>query len=328
MPGIRRGTPMDPTHRNALIVIAVACVIGPLFNASFTLALDRPTPRDVPAGIVVTTATERAAAELQARTRGGFAFRPYGTAAAVEEALRDQDIYAALVPFGAEARLLVASAAGSSVARVFERAAAGIPVVDVRPLPAGDSAGLLPFYLTVAATVTGFVSMLQLRAHAATLSLRRWLLCMVGLAVVAGGVMTVVTGPLISAQAGPFPAVWATVAGMIMVAALWAATMQILTGPWTFVPTFLFLMVLGLPSSGGAVAPPLLPGFFRILAELLPAGAAVDTLRNLLYYRDAPHAGPIFVLAAWLLFLLGSLLVAARLRGRTPGGDPFPPPRA
>ena len=45
----------------------------------------------------------------------------------------------------------------------------------VRPLPAGDPQGLVPFYVTLAATIMGFISMFQLRANAAPLSLRAWL---------------------------------------------------------------------------------------------------------------------------------------------------------
>jgi uncharacterized phage infection (PIP) family protein YhgE len=133
----------------------------------------------------------------------------------------------------------------------------------------------------------------------------------------------ILTGPVIGAQHGPLPEVWAAIAAMITVAALWASTMEVLAGPWVFIPTFGFLMVLGLPSSGGAVAPPLLPAFYRFLAQFLPPGAAVDTIRNALYFRDAQHAGPIVVLAAWIVCLIAALLFATRLRGRTPGGQPY-----
>jgi len=76
-------------------------------------------------------------------------------------------------------QLLISSASGASVARALEQAAevsqgAGQPVrvVDLHPLPPGDPQGLVSFYVTIAASLIGFVTMFQLRGNAAGLSLR------------------------------------------------------------------------------------------------------------------------------------------------------------
>jgi hypothetical protein len=304
--------------------------MGPLFGGSFSLAMGRPVPHDVPAGLVGVVSAREApvAAALEAQTDGGLAFRHYPSPDAAERAIGEQRIYAALVLTGGQTRLLVASAAGSSVARVFEqaaeqvsaRSASPITVVDLRPLPAGDPEGLIPFYLILAATVTGFVTMINLRAHASRLPLRGWLACVAALAAAAGLLLTVVIDPVIGALHGPFLELWLAIAAMIGVAALWASAMQALVGAWAFVPTFGLLMVLGIPSSGGAVAPPLLPGFYRFLDLFLPSGAAVETIRNAVYFRDAQHLEPILVLAGWIVCLLAALILVARFGGRTPGG--------
>ena len=42
----------------------------------------------------------------------------------------------------------------------------------------------------------------------------------------------------------------------------------------------------GNASSGGAVAPPLLPQPFGFLSQWLPSGATVSALRNAIYFRD------------------------------------------
>jgi hypothetical protein len=315
---------VSPPHRTALVIIALASLIGAAFGTSFTLALDRPTPRDIPAGLVVYPSTRLAAAGLEARTDGGLAFRPYPTTAAVENAIGRQQIYAGVVPHGPGARLLVASAAGSSVARVLEEAAGTrLPVVDVRPLEEGDLSGLLSFYLTLAATVTGFVTMFQLREHAPRLTVSSWFACIVGLALTAGLLLIVATGPVIGALHGLKPEVWAALAGMIAVAALWASTMQVLVGRWTFIPTFGFLMVLGMPSSGGAIAPPLLPAFYGFLERFLPSGATVETIRNAVYFPHDQPSEPILVLSSWIVCLAAALLIATRLRRQTPGGQPY-----
>jgi hypothetical protein len=208
--------------------------------------------------------------------------------------------------------------------QVSARSASPITVVDLRPLPTGDPEGLIPFYVTLAATVTGFVTMLQLGAHASRLSLRGWLACIAALAATAGLLLTVVIDPVIGALHGPFLELWLAIAAMIGVAALWCSTMQALAGAWAFIPTFGLLMILGIPSSGGAVAPPLLPGFYRFLDLFLPSGATVETIRNAVYFRNAQHLEPILVLVSWIICLLTALILAARFGGRTPGEPAVP----
>jgi hypothetical protein len=63
--------------------------------------------------------------------------------------------------------------------------------------------------------------------------------------------------------------------------------MLLLVGCWAIVPTWLFFVVLGNSSWGGAVAPPLLPRPFAFVSQWLPV---------------AP------------------MLIASRRRGTSPGG--------
>ena len=39
---------MNASRPNVILIIAVACLPGPAFGVSFTLALDRSRPHDVP----------------------------------------------------------------------------------------------------------------------------------------------------------------------------------------------------------------------------------------------------------------------------------------
>ncbi|MCW2539547.1 MAG: rane protein [Frankiales bacterium] len=324
-------TRVTEPYRNALVILAIAAILGPLFGASFSLAMGRPTPHHIPAGLVGAVSTRDApvAAALEAQTGGGLALHPYPSIAAAEQAIGEQRIYAALVLANGHAQLLVASAAGSSVARMLEEAAeqvsaasaGSISVVDVRPLPASDPQGLISFYVMLAATVTGFVTMLQLRAYASRLSLRAWLACIIALAAIAGLVLAVLIDPVIGALGGAFVELWLILAAMIAVAALWCSTMLAFVGKWAFVPTFGLLMVLGVPASGGAVAPPLLPGFYRFIDRFSPSGAAVEMVRNAAYFRHDQHLEPGLVLAAWIASLLAALVLGARFGGRTPGGQ-------
>jgi hypothetical protein len=59
-----------------------------------------------------------------------------------------------------------------------------------------------------------------------------------------GDTLAVLTGPVIGAQHGPLPELWAAIAGMTAVAALWASTMEVLADAWSFIPIFGLLMVV------------------------------------------------------------------------------------
>ena len=69
--------------------------------------------------------------------------------------------------------------------------------------------------------------------------------------------------------------------------------MPALVGRWAIVPTWLFFVVLGNSSRGGAVSPPLLPAPFAFVSQWLPSGATVTSLRNAIYFPDYQHARPI-----------------------------------
>jgi hypothetical protein len=317
----------QPPHRSALSIIAIACVMAGLFAASYSLALGRATPHHIPAALVgdrAAHAAEVAAVELAAD--GSLRFRSYPSSAAAEHALDEQDVYAALDLRSPRPRLLIASAAGASVARVLTQAAEQVQrttlpslgLIDVHPLPRGDRQGLVAFYVTLAATIIGFVTMFQLRAHA-SMGLRAWLAYVVLLAAVGGLLLTLVSGPLIGALRGPFGEMWAALSLEIAVAALVCSTLIVLVGRWAILPTWLLFIVLGNASSGGAVAPPLLPPFYAFIGRFLPPGATVDEIRSAVYFPGAQHLQPVLTELAWLACALAALLIATRLLERLPG---------
>jgi hypothetical protein len=126
--------------------------------------------------------------------------------------------------------------------------------------------------------------------------------------------------PIIGALHGSFAELWAALAAEIAVAALFASTMVVLFGRWAILPTFTLFIIFGNASSGGAVAPPLLPPFYELIGRFLPPGATVETLRTVVYFPEAQHWEPILVMTIWLVGTLAALLLSARLRGREPAG--------
>ncbi len=320
--------PTRPPYRHALAVVAIAMVMASLFVASYSLALGRPTPHHIPAGVVGNPAADPTLiAGLESATRHGLELHPFPSAAAAEQAIAGQRIYAALLLSSRPPQLLIASAAGTSVARVLEQAAnaaaqsraGSLTVRDLHPLPPGDPQGLVSFYATLAATILGFVTMFQLRANAPQLSLRAWWSCIAMVALAGGLLLALVLGVVIAALPAPFLELWGGLSAEVAVAALFNSTMITLVGRWAIIPTWGFFVAFGNASSGGAVAPPLLPAFYGFVGRFLPSGATVEIVRNASYFQGHQHLEPMLVQAGWIAATAAAFGLAARFRGRPPG---------
>jgi hypothetical protein len=312
-----------------LTVVLIAAALASLFVASYTIALGQPVPRHVPVGLV---GDPRGATTLvgavEAAAHDAIEFRPYPTAEAAEAAV-DRQILGGVLVLGRQPELLVSSAASPSVARALEQAAGqasrvtGTPVevVDLHPLPPSDPLGLVPFYVTLGATLLGFITMFQLRANAPALSLRAWLAVTALLAILGGLLISIVADHLTGALHGPFLELWAALAAQIAVTALFCSTMLVLLRPWAMIPTFVLFIAVGNPSSGGAVSAPLLPPAYAVIGRFLPSGATVSIIHNAVYFRHVQHVGPFIVEGAWLVGCLAALLISVRVLRRTPTDD-------
>jgi hypothetical protein len=305
------------------VVIVLALLLGAAFALSYGVALGRPRPRDVPIAVVGATSTPVLEA-LQAGAAGGLHVHRFPSLPAARAAVDEQRVYAVLDEQQTPPRLYVSSASGASVARELEQIARGLPpqlplrVVDLHPLPPSDPQGLIGFYVTIAATLVGFVTVFQLRANASGIGLRPWLVLMAVLAVAGGAVLALVTDTLLGALSGSFGEVWLILSAQTAIPALFNSAMLVLVGRWAILPTWALFIALGNPSSGGAVAPPLLPPLFAAIGRWLPNGATVAALNTAVHFPSHQHAQPFLVLAGWLIGISGLLVVAARRRGRSP----------
>ena len=106
-------------------------------------------------------------------------------------------MYAALDVASQRPTLYVASAAEASVARVLERIATVDPGVQVRDnhrLSVRDPNGLNIFYLMPVTTIVGFLTVFQVAANAGQLRRSDQIAFVVGLALTASLVLTLVDG--------------------------------------------------------------------------------------------------------------------------------------
>jgi hypothetical protein len=311
--------------QRAVVISVLAIVMGSIFVTAYSLALGDPAPHRIDAALVGDPAEQAGTVQaVDSVARGGLVFHPYASAPAALHAIDEQDVYAALDLTSKPPTLYVASAAGASVARVLEGVSSVDPtmrVVDTHPLGTADPNGTEIFYLLVVATVVGFITVFQVRANAGTLSLRRWTVFVLGLAVTASFVFTVVDGPLLHRLVLPVLESWGILALHLMAVASFTSLMILLVGRWAIVPSFLFFVVVGNSTSGGAVAPPLLPSPFAYVSQWLPSGATVTALRAAVYFPADQHARPIVVLAAWATALFAAMVLTSRRVRRSPG-DP------
>lgn len=310
--------------RKAGTVIAIAIVLASSFAAAYTVALGRPSPRNLPVGVVGSTAATAPFVAALHSNKNEFDVHEYPTREAAVTAINQQRITAAIDATAAPPELLLSSASDPSGTRALiqlDQTQPGrfiLPIVDLHPLPPSDPAGLATFYLVIAATILGFITMFQLRANVKTLTLRRWLVCLVVLAVVGGAMLAVVTGPFLKALSTPFPQLWLLVSLQIAVAALFNSTMLVLIHRWAIIPTWLVFILLGNTSSGGAVSASLLPQPFAFFNHALPSGATVSAIHAATYFPHNQRPLPFIVLGLWLVLCLTALIVSARTLRRSP----------
>ena len=85
---------------------------------------------------------------------------------------------------------------------------------------------------------------------------------------------------------------------------------------------WILFLVIGNPASGGSSAPELLPGFWRTLSQLLPPGAGVTSLRDVVYFKGHGSSRALIVLAVYAVLGAGVALIAYRLRTHVAAATP------
>ena len=307
----------SPQQRVVLISV-VAVVMASLFVATYSLALGDPVPHHIRAALIGDPAdSPRTIAAVEKVADHKLVFERYSAVPAALNAVNNQSVYAALDLGSSRPTLYVASAAGVSVARVLEKVEVVDPsvrVIDTHPLAGDDPNGLDIFYLMLVATIVAMVTTLQVRGQVPGLLLRHHIPFVVGFAVLASTVLTLVDGPLLHRPAALYPEEWGILAVQLVAVSSFSSLMVVLVRAWAIVPTWLFFVILGNASSGGAVAPPLLPQPFAFLSEWLPSGVTVSALRNAIYFRDYQHARPFVVLGVWAAGLFIAWVLLARRR--------------
>jgi hypothetical protein len=122
-------------------------------------------------------------------------------------------------------------------------------------------------------------------------------------------VAAVIADPVFDALTGNFGGLFGVCAFTILAAAAATAGLQALLGmPGTALALICFILI-GNPSTGGAVTTEFLPGFWRAVGPWLPGGAGTEAIRNVVYFGGADLGRSFAVLGAYVA--AGSALAIA-----------------
>ncbi|MFE2673765.1 ABC-2 transporter permease [Streptomyces hygroscopicus] len=320
-------TPFFPA---SVIVLIISAGAG-LFAGSYTYAFANPTPRKIPTAVVIsdhgTAARDRFIAGMEKALNASLRLHPYPDYAGARWSLEEQRVFAILRMRDHRVEMDVAGAAGASVAEVLTAAAdkvgraSGVPttVRDVKPLQRGDPRGLAVFYISLAATIIGFLGAIQLSVNASPLNPAERIAFIVAYALLGGFTIAAIVDWGLGALRLPFWESWSILALTMVTSGLVFSMFNVLFGRWALIPTWGLMVLLGNPSSGGAVSWPLLPSLLGTIGRWLPPGASVNAQHTAIYFREHQHPFPFLVLAGWCLV---SAAVFWTWRHRHPGGRP------
>lgn len=165
--------------------------------------------------------------------------------------------------------------------------------------------------------VIGFVGAIQLSVHARALTAAERIAFTAGYALLGGFAIAAAVDWLLGALDLPFVESWLILALTMFASGMTFTMFNTWMGRWAMIPTWGVMVVLGNPSSGGAVSWPLLPSALGVIGRWLPPGASVNAQHTAVYLAGHQHAFPFLVLAGWALVSCAVFLI---WQHRHPGG--------
>jgi nucleotide-binding universal stress UspA family protein len=301
--------------------IVVSAGFVAIFVALTLSAFHRPTPHDLPVGIVGSTAvTRHVEAALDAAVPGAFRFRSYPSEASATTGIAQREVDGALIASGANLRLLVTQAGGTgpdqalsgAFAAVAARSGRQLIVSDVVLPRVNDSQALSSWFVVLAVLIPSLAA-----GSASALAFRRapraWAVALpVAAAVVSGLVAAAILDGI--AGLGHYAAIAGIIALFSLAVAAPTAVLARIRPPLVALAVLVFI-VAGIPVSGGpANLASFSPGFMRFFSPVLPLGVAASAIRNVVYFGGHATSPYLWTLAAWALVGVAGLILVTALR--------------
>jgi hypothetical protein len=316
------------TRRATVMLILVPMVIGVvmafLFVWLFGAALHQPQPHDLLIGVVgPADVLEKVAGGLEKNAPGAFEVSGYASAEEARSAIQDREIVGAVVVGSGQPVIMVASAAGEPTSKAVSGALTAVAeafgqsatVVDVQPLPASDPRGLVPFFLVMGVSISAFIFEVLSRTMGGPFRLRSGTVSMIVFAVLDGLFASLAVGIVLGFDSNYWLLAGACALLALAVAATTAACIG-LFGKAGIGLAAIILILLSNASSGSVLGAAFLPQPFRWLSPVLPAGAALESARSILYFEEAGLGWSLGALALWIAgsFLVLAFVATARTR--------------
>jgi len=326
MPDTNAPTERPSQLRLASRALLLALFVAVAFAVNYFGALHAPHPHDVKIAIVGPPAvTAGLARELSVTPPNGFEVSQLTSIATARRLVADRKLAGAFVPSTVRPTAIVASAASASLASFLEGAftrvagAEGRPlaIADVRPLPPDNATGTANFFFLVICSLGGLLSVAALGLVAPALPEVQRLGLMAAASVLTPTVAYLIGGLGFGAFGGDF----ATIIEMLGLGALYTFAVagttrlfQLAFGMAGMVPASLVVLFVSLPSSGGAVAPQLMPGLWRFLNHFWISADGLDANRSILYFGGAGVGDDVLKMLAWIAGWAAVLAVPIYLR--------------
>ena len=307
------------------LVPTIVVVLTSLFGLAYLTALARPAPHRIPLAVVAPVpVTAHIVGALRLNAPAAIDPRGYRDFSAARSALLARRVDGVLVAGPTVDKLYVAQAAGPPIATVLDQVGGALAfhqhvsleVRDLVPLPGGDSSGLALFYLVLACVLGGYVGTITIMGHTKPVSTGRRAMQLASTAALCGTSLVVLVRFVLATDPLPLTAV---AVAALTVFAVAVCTWALLTvfGRLAIPVAIGFFVILGSPSSGGAIPRSLLPGFYSAIGRWLPNGAAVSVLRDITFFPAVSPTTPLLVLTGWAVAGLTVALVVSTRRQRS-----------
>ncbi|GAA2505661.1 ABC transporter permease [Winogradskya humida] len=295
--------------RLALLIAVAAVALQVLLVPLFVGPASHLEPRDLPIAVAgPQPAAGQLAAKLTAARPGAFDVRVVTDA---DAAIRDRDVYGAVVLGAAGPSLHIASAASPTVATLLTQATAElgqggpVPVVDVVPTdpddPRGAAFGAAFLPMAITAMLAGVLTFFLVKRVAARV------LAIGAFAVLAGFAGAAVQRFWLGTLPGDYLAIAAGIGLFVLALSAAVAGLGALIGREGLGVGAVTFFLVGNALSGVSAAPELLPQPWGAVGQFLPIGAGATVLRSDAYFGGRGAGMQVAVLSAYAI--VGLILV-------------------
>lgn len=287
-----------PVKVRAARAVAVGLALMALFVFFFVFPTHEPAPNGVP--VAVAEGVDLPIPGLETRAVSGED--------QARELILDREVYGAVLAD----KVLVSSASSFVVAQLLATAAGAQEVEDVAPLDEDDPRGLAINQMLLPLLITGILSVMVLNIFAPDLRSGQRFAAHAVLAGLGGLVVMAIAKLGIGVLPGSYLALSAIAALILLAIGLPAGALIRLVGQPGVGLSFILFLMLGVPGSGAAGAPELLPEPWQTGGQFLQAGSGAEAIRNVAYFDGAALTVPLAVLFGWAVIGAAGHLLANR----------------